>query len=161
MLRTEKLKSAKRIDCNQRFVEGNSFQTHPGIQHLTFNVKPHESYCAHFYKRFARNGGSYFLINPETSLVLVVSDSWHHAVKLRSQRRERFNSVSRNNGPRDQLFTMPTPRGVITRDRSHHAREYDNLNYILWQARCACIRKSHNGTGLHKISLAVHFAYFW
>lgn len=65
---------------------------------------------------------SFFLINPETSLVPIASGSWHYIAKLHSRQRKRFNSVFRNNGPRDRLFTMPAPRGVITRDRLQHAR---------------------------------------
>lgn len=113
-------------------------RTHHKAQHLTFDTKVLLKASALIFKTCSLEIGlSYFLINPGTSLVLIVSDLLYSVVKLRSQRRERFNSVSRNNGPRDQLFTMPTPRGVITRDRSHHTRARQFKSYFATSARRA------------------------
>jgi len=112
-------------------------RTHHKVQ-LTFDVKILLKAPAPIFKTCSLEIGlSYFLINPETSLVLLVSDLLYSVVKLRSQRQERFNSVFRNNGPRDQLFTMPTPRGVITRDRSHHTRVRQFKIYFATSARRA------------------------
>lgn len=113
-------------------------RTYHKVPHLTFDTKILLKTPALIFKTCSLEIGlSYFLINPGTSLVLMVSDLLYSVVKLRSQRRERFNSVSRNNGPRDQLFTMPTPRGVITRDRSHHTRVRQFKLYFATSARRA------------------------